>query len=454
MELKNKQVLILGLSVTGISAVETLSSKGAKVTVLDIKTEEELSETLKKLETYRDITFLLGKNEIALDSFDFILKSPGIPPHHPVLVAARKKKLQILSDLELSYRMTGGSHYYTITGTNGKTTTTVLLGEIIRNSGAVTHVVGNIGVGILERTRSAASEDVFVIEASSFQLEDTTYFAPHIAAVTNFSPDHLDWHGSYENYMSAKLRISSNQTSDDYLFLNKDDPESMKWSVETKAKILYFSKTDFRGDGVFCQQDTIFIREGLKVDEIMPISEIQILGDHNLENVLCAVGMAYFGGVSKDVIRNSVSSFKGVEHRIEFVREVNGSRYYNDSKGTNPASTIKALQAMVNPVILIAGGYDKGVNFDELSELFYKKVELLILMGATKDQMRASALRAGFDNIQFVENMEEAVKMANLSSSRGTDILLSPACASWGMYRNYEERGKDFKNLVLDLKER
>lgn len=454
MELKNKQVLILGLSVTGISAVAALSSKGAKVTVMDMKTSEELSETLKRLEHHRDVTYLLEKNEIVLDGFDFILKSPGIPPHHPILVEARKKKLEILSDLELAYRMTGGSHYYAITGTNGKTTTTVLLGEIIKNSGAESYVVGNIGVGILDRTLSSSSEDVFVIEASSFQLEDTTSFAPHIAAITNFSPDHLDWHGSYENYVNAKLKISCNQNSNDYLLLNRDDSESKKLNVKTMAKILYFSKADFGGDGVFCRQDTIFIREGMKIDEIMPISEIQILGDHNLENVLCAVGMAYFGGVSKDVIRSSVSNFKGVEHRIEFVREVNRSRYYNDSKGTNPASTIKALQAMENPVILIAGGYDKGVNFDELTELFYKKVELLILMGATKDQMRASALRAGFDNIQFVENMEEAVNLANISSSKGTDILLSPACASWGMYQNYEERGKDFKNLVLKLKER
>lgn len=454
MELKNKDVLILGLSVTGVSAVANLSSKGVNVTVLDMKTQDELSETLKKLKSYQDVTYVLGKNEMLLERFDFILKSPGIPPHHPILVEARKKGVEVLSDLELAYRMTGGSHYYAITGTNGKTTTTVLLGEIIKNSGVTLHVVGNIGVGILDRTDSPEADDVFVIEASSFQLEDTVLFAPHIAAVTNFSPDHLDWHGSYENYVNAKFRITYNQSSDDFLFLNKDDSESMKFDVETKAKVLYFSKSDFSGEGVFCRQDTIYIRDGKQVVEIMKISEIQILGSHNLENVLCAVGMAYFGGIGKNVIRDSVAAFKGVEHRIEFVREVNGSRYYNDSKGTNPASTVKALEAMENPVILIAGGYDKGVNFDELSELYYKKVELLVLMGATKDQMRASALRAGFDNIQFVENMEEAVKLADISSSRGTDILLSPACASWGMYRDYEERGNDFKKLVSELKER
>ncbi len=454
MEWKNKNVLVLGLSVTGKSAVSALCSYGAKVTVVDSKSENELKEVLGVLKAYPQVKYVLGITEFALDSFDFILKSPGISPTNPILVDARKQNIEILSDLELAYRMTESRNFFAITGTNGKTTTTTLLGEIIKKSGAETYVVGNIGVGILEKIPNCSSESVFVIEASSFQLNDTKSFAPHIAAITNFSPDHLDWHGSYENYVNAKLRITAAQCGEDIVFFNKDDVEIMKLCVETKARVLYFSKSDFGGEGVYCTQDMIFVRDGQTVEEIMPVEEIQLLGTHNLENVLCAVGMAYFGGVNKNVIRSAVSAFRGVEHRIEFVREVNGTKYYNDSKGTNPASSIKALDAMVNPVILIAGGYDKGVDFDELSELFYKKVELLILMGATRDRMRASALRAGFDNIQFVENMEEAVKLADISSSKGTDVLLSPACASWGMYRNYEERGQEFKKLVWELKER
>lgn len=456
MNLKDKNILIFGLSITGIAAVKALYNEGVKLTVLDSRKEddENIKNALKKLTEFKNVNYVFGANELDLNGFDLILKSPGIKPDIPILNNARDRGIEILSDIELAYRLNKTKHIIAITGSNGKTTTSTLVYEILKNSGKKSHLVGNVGVGILEEIVNATNEDYFIIECSSFQLENTMEFSPEVSLITNITPDHLDWHGNFQNYANAKYKILKNQKQNDITVLNVDDSYLMEHIPATNSKLIKVSKNKLNSDGAYISNEKIFINDNSKEIEIMNLSDIKLLGIHNLENILCAVAISYFIGIDIESIRNTISKFMGVEHRIEFVRELNGVKFYNDSKGTNPDSTIKAIEAVDSPIILIAGGYDKGTSFDELAELLYKKVYLLILMGTTKEKIRNSAVRAGFTNIEYVENMNEAVNLAFDSSVKGNNILLSPACASWGMYNNYEERGRDFKNIVNLLKER
>lgn len=447
MIIRDKKIIILGFGITGISAAETLHKMGAKLYVQDNKYEEIISKNPKLMDL--NLTEIKNTEEILKIKPDYCIKSPGIHPDNEFVVAVREAGVKLMSDLELVYQLYGDRKIIAITGTNGKTTTTTLVGEIINSSKHRAHIAGNIGIGMLPVFENNHPDDFYIIECSSFQLEDTVDFRANIAGIINITPDHLDWHGSYEDYRNAKLKIFNNSIESDVIVLNNDDDYLKNLNIETEAKIVYTSQKN-KINGIIVEDGKIIFRED---DDhyIMDVKEIPLLGKHNLENVLIAIGICMSAGIDNRTIRNAVINFKGIEHRIEFVRKVQGVKYYNDSKGTNVDATINALNAFDNQIVLIAGGYDKKIEFDELIDNFNGKVKALVLMGDTAEKIKNAALSAGFENIFIVENMESAVKKSYELSKSGDSVLLSPACASWGMYSNFEERGVDFKNNVKGL---
>lgn len=446
MEIEGKKVLILGLGITGISACKVLSKRACKLYLYDDKYQEQIEKykDLKEIchERVRDI------EEIKNLNLDFCLKSPGIKPSNPVVEELNKIGLEVISDLELASRLYPDRKIIAITGTNGKTTTTTLVGEICKNAGYTSHVVGNIGVGMLPSFEEGTSNDAYVIECSSFQLENTSEFKPLVSGISNITPDHLDWHGSMENYTNAKLKVYKNQDEKCYTILNYDDQILRQKANDINSKLLFFSKQLQKEDGVYLDKDKIILKTSDKIESIMPKDEIFLVGSHNLENILMAIGLTLSFGIDKEIIRNTIKNFKGVEHRIEFVREVQGVKYYNDSKGTNVDASVCAINAFDHGLFLIAGGYDKKVEFDELFKAFKGKVKKLLLLGQTRDKLKETAEAFNFKDYVLVENMEEALKIASKEAESGDTVLLSPACASWGMYNNFEERGRHFKNIV------
>ncbi|MFA5575990.1 MAG: UDP-N-acetylmuramoyl-L-alanine--D-glutamate ligase [Tissierellaceae bacterium] len=450
MYLKNKRVLVLGLGVSGLSTVKALHSLGAHIVVSDKKTEEELVSFFQDIgEIYLEKH--LATDNIDLEEVDLIVKSPGIPPSNPILFKANSRNIEIITDIELAYRISKTENIVAITGTNGKTTTTALVAEIFKEANYKTHVSGNIGVGILWDMINSDKDDFFIVEASSFQLENTIHFKPKVSLITNISPDHLDWHGSINNYIEAKKKIFINQDQGDFTVLNYEDEKLREMGKDINSNLIWFSSSRILDRGVYKNENNIVINDGKDEKAVIPCNELKLPGKHNLENVLGGVAIAWVMGVELEYIRRVLKRFQGVEHRIEFVRNINGRSFYNDSKGTNPDSTTRAIEAIEEPIILIAGGYDKGVEFDGLIASFRGKVKGLILLGQTKNKIREAALRSEFENIHLVESMEEAVNLSYKLALGGDNILLSPACASWGMYKDFEERGIDFKRLVHDL---
>ena len=452
MYLKNKRVLVLGLGISGLSTVKALNSLEAKIIVYDSKTEIELKDFFNEISDIH-IEKWLNKKEIYLENIDLIVKSPGIPPTSEILLEAYRQNIEVITDIELAYRISSTEKIIAITGTNGKTTTTTLVGEIIKKANYNIHLAGNIGVGILWDMVNAKADDVFVIEASSFQLENTVSFRPQISLILNITPDHLDWHGSLEHYIDSKKKIFQNQTEKDFTILNYDDPIIRKMADDLKSNIIWFSVNEKLNKGIYIDGEDIVINDGENIIKVMTYKDIKILGKHNLENVLGSIGICYAMDIDMKTIAQSIREFKGVEHRIEYVTNINGISFYNDSKGTNPESTIKAIEAIDSPIILIAGGYNKGSEFDNLVKSFNNKIKDLVLLGETKEKIKKAAEKAGIINIHLVEDMKEAVKLSYSLGESEDNILLSPACASWGMYNNFEERGQDFKNAVYALKE-
>ncbi len=448
MKLNGKKILILGYGITGISAAKTVIEHGAEVYIYDANFESIIAEN--KDAKILDVKTVSSIQEISQIKPDITIKSPGIHPQNEFVLAAREYSGEVISDLELVYRLFGDRKIIAITGTNGKTTTTTLVGEIINNSKNVAHIAGNIGIGMLPVFEKNSPEDFYVIECSSFQLEDTDLFRANISGILNLSPDHLDWHGSYEAYKDAKLKIFRNATNSDHIVLNLDDEFLSCIELNSDLNVLYFSKEKVLDRGIYVEDGSIIYDDGKK-HRLMNVDEIPLLGKHNLENVLMAIGICISAKIDYHTISDAVKNFKGVEHRIEFVREVQGVKYYNDSKGTNVDATINAIKAFDNGVVLIAGGYDKKIEFDELIKSFDNKVEYLILFGETATQIKKCAEKYGFTNIYMVDNMQEAVEKAYDLSTTGKSVLLSPACASWGMYKNFEQRGNDFKDIVNSL---
>ncbi len=437
--LENKNILIMGFGVTGKSSLKFLREFPVKIYIYDKKID------LQSLKVDED--FIIFKDE-DLDKIDLIVKSPGIYPFDDLLVKAREKNIEIISDIELSYRYLKTDNVVAVTGTNGKTTTTTIVGDILKRK-AKTFVVGNIGRGILEITKEAKKDDFIVIEASSFQLEDTIEFKPHIALLTYVTSDHLDWHKTTENYVKAKLKIFANQDENDFAILNYEDRNLAK-KYNIKAQKYYFSMEKISEKGSYFEDGKIFYNDGKNSEEILDVKDLKIPGVHNIKNVMAAIIIAKLFGIDSNTIKRSISSFTGVEHRIEFVRELHGVKYYNDSKGTNPDSTEVAIAAMDGDVILIAGGYDKNSNFDNLIEKSKDKLKTVILLGETADKISNSCKKSKVE-FYIVKDLNKAVELAKKLSLKGEDVLLSPACASWDMYSNYEARGRHFKDLVREL---
>ena len=437
--LENKNILIMGFGVTGKSSLKFLREFPVKIYIYDKKID------LQSLKVDED--FIIFKDE-DLDKIDLIVKSPGIYPFDDLLEKAREKNIEIISDIELSYRYLKTDNVVAVTGTNGKTTTTTIVGDILKRK-AKTFVVGNIGRGILEITKEAKKDDFVVIEASSFQLEDTIKFKPHIALLTYVTSDHLDWHKTTENYVKAKLKIFANQDENDFAILNYEDRNLAK-KHNIKAQKYYFSMEKISEKGSYFEDGKIYYNDGKNSEEILEVKDLKIPGVHNIKNVMAAIIIAKLFGIDSYTIKRSISSFTGVEHRIEFVRELNGVKYYNDSKGTNPDSTEVAIAAMDGYVILIAGGYDKNSNFDNLIEKSKDKLKTVILLGETADKISNSCKKSDVE-FYIVKDLNKAVELAKKLAVKGEDVLLSPACASWDMYSNYEARGRHFKDLVREL---
>ncbi len=452
MNLKNKNVLILGLGVSGISTVKALNKLGANIIISDLKTKEELKEYLEEIVSYK-IKYFLGTNNIPLDDIDLIIKSPGIPPNVSIVEKANKKNIEVITDIELAYRLKPNNNFIAITGTNGKTTTTTLTGEFFKEAGYNCHIVGNIGVGILQDIIYSSEKDVFVVETSSFQLENTINFKPKVSLILNITPDHINWHQSYENYVKAKKKIFLNQNKNDYTILNYDDPVVRNMKDEINSNIFWFSVHNKLKKGVYIKGENIVINDGEREIKVLSWKDIKIPGKHNLENILGSISIGWKMGLDIQVMADVLKEFEGLEHRIEYVTNIDGVSFYNDSKGTNPVSSIEAIKALEESIILIAGGFDKGSSFEEFVESFAGKVKALVLLGETSEKIKETAIKNGFRKIYLVEDMKEAVNKSFQLGKKGDKVLLSPACASWDMYKSYEDRGLDFKREVLNLKE-
>lgn len=453
MEFTQKKFLVAGTGISGIGATKLLLKKGADVVLYDGNESLDQEKVLDQFEERNKITFVLGSlKKEHLNGVEAMVISPGIPYDAPFTEIVREEKIPIWSEIELAWQA-GQGRVLAITGTNGKTTTTALVGKIMEDYYKSTFVVGNIGTPYTSIVEETTKESVIVAEISSFQLETIKEFRPTISAILNVTPDHLDRHKTMENYANVKMSITKNQTANEYCVLNYDDEATRAMAEKITAKPIFFSHTTEPEEGVFLRGDTIYIKKEQKEEVVCKIDELNLLGMHNVENVMAAVAMSVWFGVPLSSVVNSVKAFRAVEHRIEYVDTVGGVDYYNDSKGTNPDAAIKGIQAMNKKTYLIGGGYDKGVPFDEWIQAFNGKVKQLVLLGQTATVIADTAKKYGFTDIVFVDDLLEAVTHCAKEAKEGEAVLLSPACASWGMFKNYEERGRMFKEYVRNLKE-
>lgn len=450
MDLKSKKVLAAGMGKSGVAVIDALLKIGAELSVYDKKEPEKIDAEIMAIIKQNNIPSYFGKEPEKLDPFDLIVLSPGIPLDEAFVVKAKELGIKIIGELELAYRLSKGK-YIAITGTNGKTTTTTLVGEIFKNAGKETFVVGNIGVAAISKAFETTDDSYLITETSSFQLETIEQFRPVVSALLNITEDHLNRHKTMAQYGEAKGKVFENQTEDDYFVVNYDCVDSYKLSSKCKAKVVPFSRKAELPFGCFVKDQNIVIKTEKETISICQTKDLKIPGLHNLENALAAAAVAYFGGISPDVITNTLKKFEGVEHRIEFVQEVGGVRFVNDSKGTNPDASIKAVEAIESGIILIAGGYDKGSDFTDFIKAFNGRVKHMVLLGKTAPKIKATAESVNYFNVTIKKNMEQCVEEAYKIAEKGETVLLSPACASWDMYPNFEERGRHFKECVKNL---
>lgn len=448
-----KKVLVIGTGKSGVNAGKVLLRKGAEIVLYDDRASLDVENLLLQFEDREGISVVLGEiNEAILSGIELAVISPGVPVDSAVAQAVRNQNIPIWSEIELAYRVSAG-HLAAITGTNGKTTTTALVGDIFRHYTENSFTVGNIGIPYTEVALSMNEDSYTVAEVSSFQLETIDQFHPHVSAVLNLTPDHLDRHETMTNYASIKLDICRNQTEEDVLILNYDDPVTRKMAKDKRvcARVVFFSRLHSLKEGICLDGgEIVLVDQGTK-KRVISCSELILPGGHNVENYMAGIGVAYYMGIPVDVIRDTLKTFKGVEHRIEFVREINGVTYYNDSKGTNPDAAIKAVEAMSRKIVLIGGGYDKGVPFDDWIKSFDGRVKKLVLIGQTAEIIAETAKKYGFTDCVFAKDLKEAVAVCAEAADSGDTVLLSPACASWGMFDNYEQRGDLFKQYVNEL---
>lgn len=450
MEIAGKRVLVFGSGISGIGAAGILEGRGAKVTLYDANDKLDKEALQGKMREDSRMKIVLGVfPEKLLEELDLVVISPGVPTDIPVVNQMKERGIPVVGEVELAYEL-GRGDVFAITGTNGKTTTTALLGEIMKDVKSSVYVVGNIGTPYTNVVEETKDDSVIVAEMSSFQLEAIVDFRPRVAAILNITPDHLNRHHTMEAYIEAKKNVARNQGADDICVLNYEDEILREFGETLVPQVLYFSSQRKLEKGIYLEDGNIIYRNPEEC-VVCSVKELKLLGTHNYENVMAAVAMAASYGIPMESIRSTIRAFAGVEHRIEFVAEKNGVAYYNDSKGTNPDAAIKGIQAMIRPTYLIGGGYDKQSSYKEWIDNFEGKVKKLLLIGETKEKIAEEAEKCGFRDIILFETFDEAVLTAARLAEPGDAVLLSPACASWGMFKNYEERGDKFKEIVNSL---
>ena len=449
----SKTYFVVGTGKSGIAATELLLRMGETPILYDGNADADLDKVRAEHPEFKDVEMQKGEiKEELLQRIDVVVLSPGVPTDIPMVEDFKARNLPIWGEVELAYQM-GKGQVVGITGTNGKTTTTALTGEIMKEHFKHVFVVGNIGIPYTTIADQTEEDSVSVAEISSFMLETIEEFHPHVSAILNITPDHLNRHHTMENYIKAKENITCNQTEDDVVVLNYEDEVLRKFGETAVPKVIYFSSRQRLEDGLYYEDGAIYWSRNGEVEEVIKTSELNILGLHNFENVMAAVAMGASMGVTMEEIREALRTFQAVEHRIEYVCEKRGIRFYNDSKGTNPDAAIKGIQAMDRRTCLIGGGYDKQNTYDEWIESFDGKVKKLVLIGQTREDIAACCEKHDFHDYCFAETLEEAIDLCYEAAESGEAILLSPACASWGMFPNYEERGRIFKEYVRNLKE-
>jgi len=449
MDLNGKRVLVVGLGKSGVASALFLKKHGAKVTVSDTKSGDELRNEIPILLDNGITVETGGHGERTFRGQDLIVVSPGVPVDAPPLVQARSAGESVIGEIELAAQFLPGP-IVAITGSNGKTTTTTLAGEIMNAAGFSTLVGGNIGTPAISLAERAKPETVIVLEVSSFQLETIQTFRPKVAVILNVTPDHLDRHRTFEVYADAKARIFENQHASDFTVLNADDPTCVSMASRTKAQVFWFSRQREVQQGAWVREGNIIFRQGDVQHEILQASEIPLKGAHNLENVLAAVCAGALMGCSAEKIRQAVQSFKAVEHRLEFVATINGVDYYNDSKATNVDATIKALESFPANIHLILGGKDKGSDYTVLNDLLRQRVKRVYTIGAAAGKIESQIVFPK-EQVVHAETLENAIRKAHAAGQPGDVVLLAPACASFDQFKSYEHRGKVFKDLVQSL---
>ena len=452
MNLQNKKVLVFGTGISGIAAVNLLEDQGACPVLFDGNTQLKEADVREKLPAGSKAEIMIGDlSEDTMSELALVVLSPGVPTDLPLVNQLRDKGLKIWGEIELAYEFSKGD-VLAITGTNGKTTTTSLLGAIMQHAKESAFIVGNIGIPYTQIAEETKENSVTVAEISSFQLETIEQFRPKVSAILNITPDHLNRHHTMEEYIRVKELITENQQKEDTCVLNYEDEILREFGKTLHCQVIFFSSLRTLERGIYLNGEMIEYNDGTKITEICSVKELNLPGRHNYENVCAAVAMALAYGISLEDIRYVLVRFKAVEHRIEYVTEVNGVVYYNDSKGTNPDAAIKGIQAMDRPTLLIGGGYDKDSAYEEWINAFDGKVLYLVLLGQTREKIAKTAKACGFEDIVMTDSLEEAVHFCAEHANPGDAVLLSPACASWGMFPNYEVRGKMFKELVYQLK--
>lgn len=453
MNFSGKKCLIVGSGISGMGALTALNSVQADCVLFDGNEKLTKEAILQKIPEGLSAEIYIGSlPEAVVEQLDYVIVSPGVPTDIPLLHLLRERGIPVIGEIELGYQLAKG-RIIAITGTNGKTTTTTLVGQMMQDYFDSVFVVGNIGNPYTLEALKTTGDSVTVAEISSFQLETVAEFCPQVSAILNVTPDHLDRHYTMENYAAAKEKITAGQTREQYCILNYENDYTREFGLHNcPATPVFFSSARVLEEGIYCQGDTIYLAHDGRHEAVMNIhTDMNLVGTCNVENVMAALGIGMSFGLPLESLLGTIKKFKAVEHRIEFVETKSGVDYYNDSKGTNPDAAIQGILAMSKPTILIGGGYDKHSEYDEWIESFGSKVKLLVLIGQTREKIAACAEKHGFTDYVFADTFEECLRICTEHAESGDAVLLSPACASWGMFPNYEERGRQFKDYVRRL---
>ena len=454
MDLKEKRVLVVGSGISGIGAVEALHHAGARALLFDENEKLNIEDVRAKLRPGIEADIVIGAlPEREMASAELVVLSPGVPTDTALVEEFRKRGIKIWGEIELAYELGQGT-VIAITGTNGKTTTTTLVGEIMAAHCKDVDVVGNIGNPYTLTALDATEETVTVAEISSFQLETIERFKPQVSAILNITPDHLNRHHTMENYAAAKEAVCKNQTQAEVCVLNYENSYTRAFGERCPARVVWFSSERRLEEGFYLEGEEIFQAKNGVSERLMNIHDMKLVGICNVENVMAAMAITLSCGVPMEEILSVIRAFHPVEHRIEFVATKRGVDYYNDSKGTNPDAAIQGIRAMDRPTVLIGGGYDKQSEYDEWIEAFDGKVKCLVLIGQTRERIAECARKHGMQDIVLADTFEEAFAVCVEKAKPGDAVLLSPACASWGMFPNYEVRGQRFKEMVCQMEEK